>query len=82
MSHRRFLAVNGERHWQSLDNFSREEVSAWLDLYRTHSGKEYQIQQKYEHTLNPSIQGMWNSYTNVDPQIALAKFPTVRSTNP
>ena len=26
---------------------------------------------------NPSIQGMWNSFTNVDPKIALAQFPNV-----
>ena len=35
------------------------------------------MQQKYEYTDNPSIQGMWNSFTNVDPSVALAKFPDV-----
>ena len=39
------------------------------------------MQQKYEYTENPSIQGMWNSFTNVDPKIALAQFPNVRSIN-
>ena len=39
------------------------------------------MQQKYEYTENPSIQGMWNSFTNVDPKIALAQFPNVSSIN-
>jgi hypothetical protein len=44
---------------------------------RTSSGKEYQLQTKYEFSENPSIQGMWNSFTNVDPEMATAKFPLV-----
>ncbi len=70
--------MNGERHWQSLNKFTREEVGAWLDVLRTSSGKEFQTQNKMEYTDTPTVQGMWNSYTNVDPTVALAKFPEVR----
>jgi len=67
--------LNGERHWKSFHHYSKEEVREWLDVMRNASGKEFQVQQKYEYTDNPSIQGMWNSFTNVDPSVALAKFP-------
>ena len=74
--------LNGERHWQSFHQYSRQEVKEWLDVVRNASGKEYQIQQKFEFTDNPSIQGMWNSFTNVDPQVALAKFPDSKLSHP
>jgi large subunit ribosomal protein L43 len=67
--------LNGERHWKSFHQYSREEVKEWLDVMRNASGKEYQVQQKYEFTENPSIQGMWNSFTITDPRVATAKFP-------
>jgi hypothetical protein len=69
--------VNGVRHWQSLFNYTREHVVGWMDVYRTASGKQFQYQQKHHYTDNPSIQGMWNSYVNADPAVALAKFPDV-----
>lgn len=67
--------LNGERHWQSFHCYTREECREWLDVIRNASGKEFQVQQKYEYTDNPSIQGMWDSFTNADPKIALAQFP-------
>ena len=67
--------LNGERHWKSTHQYTRQELKEWLDVLRNASGKEYQVQQKYEFTQNPSIQGMWNSFTNADPSIALAQFP-------
>ena len=38
--------LNGNRHWQSIDKYSREDVGAWLDVVRTASGKEFQTQNK------------------------------------
>ena len=101
--------VNGERHWKSIHQYTRNELKEWLDVLRNASGKEYQVnisknnqvlnsykisslglniifshfvlnfqvQQKYEFTDNPSIQGMWNSFTNVDPSVATTQFPNV-----
>jgi len=67
--------LNGERHWQSCHAYSKQELTEWLDVLRNASGKEFQVQQKYEFTDNPSVQGMWNSFMNVDPQVATAQFP-------
>lgn len=74
--------LNGERHWKSFHCYTRDEVREWLDVMRNASGKEFQVQQKYEYTDNPSIQGMWNSFTNVDPKIALAQFPNAELSRP
>jgi hypothetical protein len=77
-----FLSVNGERHYQSIPELPHEEVQQWMDTYRNHSGKEYQVQLKYEYTETPSVQGMWHSYVNVDPTIALATFPDADLSRP
>ena len=69
--------VNGERHWQTLHQLKYEEVVEWLDYYKSFSGREYQVQTKYEYTENPSIQGMWHPFVNTDPAIATAQFPIV-----
>ena len=42
--------LNGNRHWQSIDKYSREDVGAWLDVVRTASGKEFQTQNKGPYT--------------------------------
>merc|ERR1712013_261904 len=67
--------LNGERHWQSLHNFSCDEVGAWMDYYRTHSGREFMDQFKMHYTDYASIQGYWNPHTHADPRIATAEFP-------
>ena len=71
--------VNGERHWQTLHQVPYTQVCEWIDFYKNSSGKEYQVQTKYEYTENPSIQGMWHPFVNADPSIATAKFPIVSS---
>ena len=74
--------LNGNRHWQSLERYSREEVGAWLDVVRTASGKEFRTQNKMEYTETPTVQGMWNSFTNADPSTAAAAFPEERLSRP
>ena len=69
--------MNGQRHWQSFYKMDRSEVAGWMDMYRTHSGKEFQTQLKTDFSDNPSIQGMWNSYTNAEPEEATAVYPEV-----
>ena len=70
-----YFSVNGERMWQSLNQEDYETVSQWLDYYRNHSGKNYMIQEKYEYSENPAIQGARYPFVNTNPEIALAKFP-------
>jgi len=74
--------LNGNRHWQSLEKYSREDVGAWLDVVRTASGKEFQTQNKMEYTETPTVQGMWNSFTNANPSTAAATFPEERLSRP
>lgn len=74
--------LNGERHWQTLHQLPYTKISEWIDFYKTFSGKEYQVQTKYEYTENPSIQGMWHPFVNADPSIATAKFPIESMSKP
>ena len=69
--------VNGERLHQPFWNLEYAAVSQWMDYYKTHSGKNYLVQKKYEYTDHPSIQGMWSPFVHADPSIATAKFPVV-----
>ena len=57
-------------------------VAQWLDYYRNHSGKNYLVQKKYEFSEHPSIQGMWTPFVHADPEIATAKFPLEKLTQP
>ena len=35
--------INGGRHWQSLEKYSREEVGAWLDVVRNIDEKNLKV---------------------------------------
>ena len=79
--HNFFSIVNGQRYWQSVWDYSRDRVSNWMDVIRSASGREFQQQDKHHYTDNPTIQGMWHSYVNTEPHVALAKFPDVSEQN-
>jgi len=68
--------LNGERHWQSLNNMDVDEVGGWIDYYRTHSGAEFMAQKKMTYSDHPSIQGMWHPHVHSDPAIAVTEFPS------
>ena len=83
--------LNGERHWQSLNNMDVDEVccvflleyeqdkiqvGGWIDYYRTHSGAEFMTQKKMTYSDHPSIQGMWHPHVHSDPEIAITEFPS------
>merc|ERR1712029_73103 len=67
--------LNGEKHRMVIDKYTREQVKEWMDVFRNSSGKEYQVQLKYEYSDHPSIQGPWNPFTNMDPATNLADLP-------
>jgi len=67
--------LNGERHWQSLQNKTCDEVGAWVDYYRTHSGREFMDQHKMTYTDHASIQGYWHPHVHTDPALATASLP-------
>merc|ERR1712107_412407 len=60
--------LNGEKHWMSLHNMSLDEVSNWLDVYRTSSGAEFMSQSKMEYSDHPSVQGTWHPHVHSDPR--------------
>jgi len=74
--------LNGEKLWQGLNREDYDVVSEWIDYYKNHSGKNYLVQKKYEYTENPTIQGMWHPFVNVEPEIATAKFPVDELSKP
>ena len=59
-----------------------DEVVAWLELYATASGREFQDQRKHHYTDHPSVQGPWNPFTNVDPDVVSATFPNAELSAP
>eukprot|EP00092_Neocalanus_flemingeri_P014019 GFUD01015124.1.p1 GENE.GFUD01015124.1~~GFUD01015124.1.p1 ORF type:complete len:198 (+),score=37.93 GFUD01015124.1:76-669(+) len=67
--------LNGESHWQSLNNFTVDEVGSWVDYYRTHSGREFMAQTKMTYTDYPSIQGMWHPHVHSDPALVVTELP-------
>lgn len=77
------LLVNGETQWLSCRNFTREEVSKWLELLRTqqtnHTGTRVR---KLWYTDHPSIQGPWTPFTFRDPKLNLVKYPDLKLSQP
>jgi len=67
--------LNGERFHQSLNNYTCDEVSGYMEMYSGHSGVEYSEQSKYTYSDHPSIQGYWTPTTHKDPSHGLLKYP-------
>lgn len=67
--------LNGEKHYVSCHNYTRDEVIKWINLLRTQSGNQIVRLMKLMHTDNPSIQGPWSPFTNKDPKLNVTEFP-------
>ncbi|CAH0383243.1 unnamed protein product [Bemisia tabaci] len=67
--------LDGHREWMSLHNFQRDECYRWIHNMLTASGDQSIRYRKLWHTENPSIQGVWNPFTNRDPALNIATFP-------
>ncbi|KAB0801845.1 hypothetical protein PPYR_04031 [Photinus pyralis] len=68
--------LNGDQQSIYCRNFSREEISKWLNLLLSQSGNHDGTRlRKLWHTEHPSIQGPWTPYTFRDPMLNLVKFP-------
>lgn len=70
--------VNGETHWMSIANYSREDIVQWMELLKTqyHNGPDYRLL-KLWHTDFPSIQGPWTPFTFKEPSLNQIQFPNV-----
>lgn len=74
--------LNGEREVISCHNFSSQEMIKWLNLYTTRSGIPLKRYLKMWHTDCPSIQGVWSPFTNLDPALNTAQFPSPKLSSP
>ncbi|XP_043790921.1 39S ribosomal protein L43, mitochondrial [Apis laboriosa] len=68
--------LNGETHWMSIANYSREDIIQWMELLKTqyHNGPDYRLL-KLWHTDFPSIQGPWTPFTFKESSLNQIQFP-------
>ncbi|KAL7297949.1 39S ribosomal protein L43, mitochondrial [Trichogramma pretiosum] len=68
--------LNGETHWISCRQFTRECVVKHMELVRTQSrdGSAMRLR-KLWHTEFPSIQGPWTPFTFRDPKLNITELP-------
>lgn len=77
------ILVNGEKQYINCQNYTKEEVTKWLNLLTTQSGSMDGIRlSKLWRTDVPSIQGPWTPFTFADPSLNLAKFPNEELSKP
>lgn len=71
--------LNGETHWISVANYSREDIVQWMHLLKTqyHNGSSLRLL-KLWHTEFPSIQGPWTPFTFKEPSLNLMKYPNTK----
>lgn len=69
--------MNGERHYHSLHDFTRDEINKWILYLRNRVGIPNTRLRKLQYTTIPSIQGVWNPFTNRDPKLNITSFPSV-----
>ena len=75
--------MNGDKQWVSCHNYSKQDISKWLNLLRTQSGNTTGFRlRKLQHTDHPSIQGPWTPYTFKDPAENLAEYPNTELSKP
>lgn len=61
----------------SVSNFTRDELSLWLNHFITRVGVQTIRYRRLWYTECPSIQGVWSPFTNRDPAMNIATFPNV-----
>jgi hypothetical protein len=62
--------------------FSKQRISNWLEFLRTRKGDTILRLLKKQKTASPSIQGVWNPFTNKRPSLAVETFPAEKFTVP
>lgn len=70
--------MDGGRHWMNVANYTREDITKWIELMRTQIHDSAAVRRrKLWHTEFPSIQGPWTPFYFKNPEINLAQFPNV-----
>jgi len=67
--------VNGNAVDLSMAKQTPAEVCQWLEHLRCRSGVDIVRLRKTWHTDSPSIQGIWNPFTHLDPRLAVTRLP-------
>ncbi|XP_055937824.1 39S ribosomal protein L43, mitochondrial-like [Argiope bruennichi] len=67
--------LNGNTQYLSFPKKSRDEIVKWVEFARTQSGFPISRFIKRHHTDTPSIQGVWNPFTNKSTALNVTDFP-------
>lgn len=77
------VIVNGDKQIIECRNFTKEDITKWLNLLTTQAGNSDNTRlRKLWHTDFPSIQGPWTPFTFKDPSLNLATFPNNKLSKP
>lgn len=75
--------MNGDKQWIMCRNFSRDEITKWMNLLKTQSKNNEGVRlRKLQHTDFPSIQGPWTPYTFKDPTENIVEYPNKELSKP
>ena len=67
--------LNGRKEEFCIDKMGADEITKWIELYRTRSGQPIQRIRKPWLTSHPSIQGLWDPQMSSSPALNTSKFP-------
>lgn len=70
--------LNGNVVQLNVAKHTSGEVCQWLEHLRCRSGENILRLRKTWHTDTPSVQGIWNPFTNLDPHLAVTSLPDER----
>lgn len=74
--------MNGQQQTLDVHEFTREKLNRWIEFMRTRKGDHLVRLLKKQQTYNPSVQGVWNPFTNKKSEIAIENFPSQRLNQP
>ena len=77
-----FAKVNGSTQSLDVHQFSREKLNKWIEFMRTRRGDQLKRLLKKQQTHSPSIQGVWNPFTNKAVDRAAETYPSLRLNEP
>lgn len=67
--------LNGTWHWFNLKDMTPDQMDEWLEYHINRSGEPMKRIRKPSHTDWPTIQGVWNPFLNIPPELAFAEWP-------
>ena len=74
--------MNGATQSLDVHQFNKEKIQRWIEFMRTRKGDNLVRLLKKQKTENPSIQGVWNPFTNKNPKLSIEQFPSKKFEEP